>query len=320
MSLFANPINGRGSMFCSTIIATIDRSTLPRAVQSVLEQDFPGADFEIIVVNDSGASLAAAAWQSAPQVRVIHTNRRRVSVARNTGAAIARGAYLHFLDDDDWLLPGALRSFWELTQRHPHAVLAYGTGNLVDEDEKLLGQVNLHQSGNCAAHLMAGSWIQCGSSVVKVELFFKIGGFSPLFPIAEETHFQRLLALQGNFVYTLAPVVNILRGAGWRTTVKYVGGPAYNRISRDLCLSESDAFSRLRASADSAYWQGRVFHAYLTATRWNLARRSFLVAASRALYAAMSLLLAGKHLFSADFWRAVRDAQVSCTADRILGR
>ena len=99
-------------MFSSTIIPTISRPTLSRAVCSVLSQDFTSADFEVIVVNDSGQPLPDAAWQYSERVRIIETNRRERCVARNTGAAIARGNYLHFLDDDDWLLPDALEAFW----------------------------------------------------------------------------------------------------------------------------------------------------------------------------------------------------------------
>ena len=49
------------------------------------------ADFEVIVVNDSGQPLPDMDWQHCPRVRVIDTNRRERSVARNTGAAIAQG-------------------------------------------------------------------------------------------------------------------------------------------------------------------------------------------------------------------------------------
>ena len=56
-------------MFCSTIIPTVNRPTLTRAVQSVLNQDYRQDDFEVIVVNDSGRPLSQAAWQEGPQER-----------------------------------------------------------------------------------------------------------------------------------------------------------------------------------------------------------------------------------------------------------
>ena len=58
-------------MFCATIIPTIGREKLTRAVESVLSQDLP-AEFEVIVVNDSGRPLAEADWQRDERVRVIH--------------------------------------------------------------------------------------------------------------------------------------------------------------------------------------------------------------------------------------------------------
>ena len=45
-------------MFSSTIIPTINRGTLSRAVLSVLEQDFSADDFEVIVVNELGPTSA----------------------------------------------------------------------------------------------------------------------------------------------------------------------------------------------------------------------------------------------------------------------
>src|SRR5688572_30916233 len=108
-------------MFSSTIIPTVGRDTLARAVHSVLSQSSEKCDFEVIVVNDSGKPLPQQEWQSSTRVQVINTNRRERSVARNTGAALARGKYLHFLDDDDWLFPDALCHFWQLWQNQEAA-------------------------------------------------------------------------------------------------------------------------------------------------------------------------------------------------------
>ena len=81
-------------MFCSVIIPTIGRAAVTRAVQSIIDQTFTADDYEIIVVNDSGKPLPAADWQQLEQIQVITTNRRERCVARNAGAAIARGKYL----------------------------------------------------------------------------------------------------------------------------------------------------------------------------------------------------------------------------------
>ena len=80
----------------STIIPTVGRATLSHAVQSVIDQQLYGEEVEIIVVNDSGQPLPKMSWMDAPNLQIIDTNHRERSVARNAGAAIARGKYLHF--------------------------------------------------------------------------------------------------------------------------------------------------------------------------------------------------------------------------------
>lgn len=80
----------RLNVFSSTVIPTVGRSTLRRAVCSVLDQAFTVADFEVIVVNDSGRPLPDDNWQHSERVQLINTNRRERSVARNTGAALAK--------------------------------------------------------------------------------------------------------------------------------------------------------------------------------------------------------------------------------------
>jgi hypothetical protein len=83
-------------------------------------------------------------------------------------------------------------------------------------------------------------------------------------------------------------------------------------------LSEPGAFARMRASAGSSYWYGRIFHAYLTAMLWNWRRKRLFSAASRAMFGIMSLVLSGRRVFSTGFWQAVRDTQVPCTQARVL--
>jgi glycosyltransferase involved in cell wall biosynthesis len=305
-------------MFCSTIIPTIGRPSLSRSVRSVLEQTPAGEDFEVIVVNDSGGRLAEADWQRSGRVRTIDTNRRNYCVARNAGAALARGTYLHFLDDDDWLLPGALEAFRTLAGGSPQALCLYGGVALVDETGRRLGTLNLGMSGNCAAQLMAGSWIPVQSALIKATAFFEEGGFHPLFRSGEETELGRRLALHGDFANTSAEVVCILRGSGWNTTVDYGAAVWYLRWSREIALSEPGAFRRLEASATAGYWHGRVLKAYMASTLWNLREGHLSTAASRAAFGMASLALSGLNSIRPEYWRAVKDSQVPWTGDRVM--
>ena len=64
------------AVLISTIIPTIGRETLTRAVKSVLDQQLTSAEFEVIVVNDSGVTLPVASWHNAPALQITKSAHR----------------------------------------------------------------------------------------------------------------------------------------------------------------------------------------------------------------------------------------------------
>lgn len=304
-------------VFSSSIIPTIGRPTLTRAVISILNQSFPG-EHEIIVVNDSGRDLAREDWYADPRVRIVNFNQGNYITGRNHGASWAKGRFLHFMDDDDWLLPNAFQLHWETAHAHPEAHLLYGGARLVDDEGHEIAQLNLNKSGNCFVELLAGSWIQVGQSLINTEAFLEIGGFDPSLSITEETHFQRLLALRADFAHTPSAVINVLRGEGWETTVDYNGAVAANRWSRSQCIKQPQAFARLKDSASSSYWHGRILQAYLADAKWLLRLNDRTGAWKRFSTGLLSLAQAGRYAFSKSYWQALRDHHVPCSQARLL--
>jgi glycosyltransferase involved in cell wall biosynthesis len=296
-------VNTYDFIFSSTIIPTINRSTLARSVESVLSQHMPSADFEVIVVNDSGHPLAAAEWQCSERVTILHTNRRDRCIARNAGAAIARGAYLHFLDDDDWMLPDGLRELWSVFQTG-NASWIYGTSLLVDKDEKLLTEHHIGVCGNGFVQVMAGEWLPLGASLINTEHFFKAGGFDPRLTVCQDKDICRRILLRGELASTRAPVVYIMRDRE-RSTTAYDRANAFSVWSRDNVLNERGSFARMWASAKGSYWRGRLIRAYLTCIYWNLFHGKILNAVGRAMGALAGLLLSCADIISVDFWRAL---------------
>lgn len=293
-------------MFCSVVIPTIGRSTLSRAVNSVLEQTFTVDDLEVIIVNDSGQPLPEANWQKSERVRTITTNRRERSVARNAGAAIAKGKYLCFLDDDDWLLPDAIQHFWTLASQANDAVWLYGSIRVVDEAGKCLAEVNSGLNGNCLAQIMGGAWTPIQASFIQTKMFFALGGYNPAICGTEDLDLCRRIALHGNFANTPAPVACLLRGQTWNTSTDYLRAPEDTLRSREDVLSEPGTFGRLFISADSGYWYGRIFRVYLSTARFNLRHRRLFTAMSRGIFGVVWFILAGKYILSPSFWEGVR--------------
>lgn len=83
---------------------------LSRCVESLLRQDMD--DWELILVDDgsSDGSGEICDHYAARDRRIVvrHKANEGVSVARNTGMAIARAEWVCFVDSDDWVEPGYL--------------------------------------------------------------------------------------------------------------------------------------------------------------------------------------------------------------------
>ena len=297
------------TILISTIIPTIGRETLSHAVQSVIDQQPSGVEFEIIVVNDSGQPLPKMSWMEAANLQVIDTNHRERSVARNTGAAIARGKYLHFLDDDDWLLPDAFDHFCTLI-RQEKAAMYYGGYRFVDSSGKTLRDYYPNETGNCFIRFMSGEWQPLQASLFDAQIFHSAGGFKDLKSLLggdEDVDLTRRISSQHDIagVQELVAVIRISRN---ESTTNYSNLQEQSRQSREMILSMPGAFERLRDSAEkrqdaSDYWHGRIAWIYLTSVAWNIQRRSIFIALSRLVYFGYALVLSFKHWFSPKFWR-----------------
>ena len=298
-------------MFISTIIPTIGRTTLARAVYSVLEQQFQGDECEVIVVNDSGRDLPFEDWQKFPNVRMVCTNRLNRSIARNTGAAIATGQYLHFLDDDDWMLPGAFASFWETT-RKSSAAWIHGAFNMVDNAGETIVNIFPDESGNCLINLVSWEWLPLQASIVEASTFFKVGGFVMLEALKggfEDIHLTRQIARHFDLTY-ISNLVACIRSGDNGSTTNYANMFNQNRESREQTLAMPGTFRRLIASARNnsqrkGYWYGRVVYYYLGSAERNLRGKHLFAAMSRGFSAMASLIFAGRYIVSSDFWRGM---------------
>jgi glycosyltransferase involved in cell wall biosynthesis len=280
-------------------------------VYSVIEQRFQHEECEVIIVNDSGRDLPVEDWQKLPHVQIISTNRHNRSIARNTGAAIATGKYLHFLDDDDWMLPGAFDAFWETTRKNSAAWI-HGAFRMVNNDGETIVDIFPDQCGNCLINLVSWEWLPLQASIVESSAFFKVGGFVMLGSLKggfEDIHLTRQIAQQFDFA-SIPGLVACIRSGDISSTTNYENMFDQNRESREQTLGMPGTFRRLIASArnnsqDQAYWYGRVAYYYFGSAERNLRGKRLFTAMSRGFNAIASLVLAGKFILSADFRRGM---------------
>ncbi|TXH34462.1 MAG: glycosyltransferase [Burkholderiaceae bacterium] len=125
----------------SVVVRTAGRRTLSDALRSVAAQTY--GHVEVLLVDAAGTNLLASfVAEAGDSVRIVSTGRPlRRAAAANAGLHAARGEYLLFLDDDDWLYPDHLAKLVRAV-REGSTVRAAHTGvECVDDQGRQLSEV-----------------------------------------------------------------------------------------------------------------------------------------------------------------------------------
>lgn len=99
-----------GKSFASVLIDTYNHERfIEQAIVSVLEQDFPAANREIIVVDDGSTDHTPEIVKKfEPRVRLLRKQNGGQASAFNAGIPECKGEIVAFLDGDDWWAPNKL--------------------------------------------------------------------------------------------------------------------------------------------------------------------------------------------------------------------
>jgi GT2 family glycosyltransferase len=185
----------------SVLIPTHDRSqSLRRTLQALAAQTYPANHFETLVIangchDDTAVKVRALATPFTLRLAEIPTS--NVSLARNTGAAIARGDLLVFVDDDVEPLPGHIQAHASAHLSAPN-LIAMGPylapvlkkpPGMVLERLRRLGASNPEwlTAENPALHweYFGGG----GNFSIRKDLFEHVGGFDTAFSRYQDMEF-----------------------------------------------------------------------------------------------------------------------------------
>lgn len=104
---------------------------IARCLHSLLNQDIPQNEYEIIVVDDGtpddSARIAQSIADKNKNVIVVHRENGGLSAARNTGLQYVHGRYVFFVDSDDFIEPNVLSTILNSAEKRGLDILGFST-------------------------------------------------------------------------------------------------------------------------------------------------------------------------------------------------
>lgn len=178
----------------SVVICTRNRADLlPRALTSMVEQAFPHADYEVLVVDNGSTDRTCEVINDFQNrgimLRYLREERIGVSMARNTGWRSAAGRYVAYFDDDAIASPSWLAAIYQSFADAPANVGAIGgpvkpiwekprPAWLEDEIACSLTIVDWG-SADKLINDPAREWLVSVNMAIPKKLLAEVGGFDP---------------------------------------------------------------------------------------------------------------------------------------------
>ncbi len=175
--------------FLSVVVPAYQRpERLLACLRALRLQVLPAERFEVIIVNDGGASPAAliAKNRGSLNVRLVESENAGPAAARNAGAALARGALIAFTDDD--CLPTAdwLSNLRRAAGEAPHHLIGGAMVNVLTDDvfasttQLIVSSVYEYRERTPGMERLFNT----SNMLVPAKEFRELGGFSEDFPLA----------------------------------------------------------------------------------------------------------------------------------------
>jgi GT2 family glycosyltransferase len=195
----------------SVVIPTFRRpGELIEAISSVLRQH--DAAIEVLVIDDSPEGSAEETVRNLGDTRVVYLKNPKPtggvpSVVRNIGWPMAKGTFVHFLDDDDIITEGYYAAVKAAFAANPAVGLVFGRiepfggGPAAQLDHERQYFADAARKAVLSARfgsrfaftgrmLFDKALLVCSSSVIRRECVARLGGFDPSIRLMEDADFH----------------------------------------------------------------------------------------------------------------------------------
>jgi glycosyltransferase involved in cell wall biosynthesis len=244
----------------SIIVPTFNRTdTMGETLDALRKLTYPAELLEVIVIDDSGGSEAAAVARKIAgndfPIRCVSQPNRGVASARNAGARLAKGELLIFLDDDMLVEPTHVEQHLATHEAFDNCIVN-GHWEFAPEIEKALADTpfgrfriwveswvkdGIAKQQLDATRLSVEGVTACNLSIYRDD-FWKVGGFDETFPYAgyEDQEFS-FRASQGSYRFIYDTELRLLHNDRRMTLAQFGRRQAQGAMTAVLLAAKHPA-------------------------------------------------------------------------------
>ena len=163
--------------FSVVTISFNQRQYLEEAARSVLTQDYPAIEYIVVDPGSTDGSRELIESLANRLARVVFESDQGPADGLNKGFQHASGDIFGFLNSDDVLLPGAMRSVAQAFAQNPECDIVMGNGFIVDAQGKRIRRIRAAGFTLDRYFYGGATWLQ-QATFFRRAAFMAVGGFN----------------------------------------------------------------------------------------------------------------------------------------------
>ena len=193
--------------------------TIERTIRSVIRQDYKNIEYVVVDGESSDGTLDILDRYKTDITILVSEKDKGIYDAMNKGISLSEGAYILFLNADDYLFsPSVIENMMAAISQYKDSDIFYG--NLLMFDDKT-GQAKIWKPGPVSGKLLYSSTLPHPATIYKRTIFEKLNKFDDTYKIAADYEFYvRAFTSDANFKY-LDKLVSVFSYGGVSTSGEY---------------------------------------------------------------------------------------------------